>query len=369
MLTKQAVKACFERNWMFRLAAHPRLWWVMFVGLPLAIFLTGLMFSALFQVQDAFTGNILAYAPFTISLFLLAYRWFERALPENLYKLYPALETDPETYLATIRQVADRWYNPLSASFLGGTLFIVLNIYDLQRIWGSEMTDWLGGNWVASAAPGFFAAYHGAMNIIVFPFLLGSGIAGIILSMVLAYRLIQFTIKLDYNRLLKFMSNLSVGVASWTMIPAAIILVMSLFFKPNQNLDIFITSILISSFASFILLSIFFMPIISIHQALLRSKHEKLGLYENALYDISCRIDRILEDICEDDEDNPAADADTAQKLEQFRKERGEIKALIDEVRGIPDWPISFQRAVPMFMTAITPTISTIVPNLIDLIR
>ena len=104
------IQDIFKSNWVFWLFTqkHWSTWkaicWI--VLLPVVIF--GVIATVLGEF-NLFAGNPLTYsAPIWVGLALVAYKWFTKAFPNAIIIFVPALDTQEDTIIETMRKWAKR---------------------------------------------------------------------------------------------------------------------------------------------------------------------------------------------------------------------------------------------------------------------
>lgn len=360
---EQQIRSHFAPNWVFQLHARKRLL-TLAITLPIVIWVTGGIVALGLGVFPVFAGNLLAYGgPILMGVGLIAYRWFAINFPRILATLYPAFdEEEPGQF----ENVIHKWAHRI-AVLPWVTVFFVLvialsNFADLLTLWQTTNLNWIGADWTASNQRLFFAFYYGFYNIVGGAFLLGSGAAGILGSLILIGDLLNIPIKLDYYRRLRYVSELSVSLAEWTLISFGSIFIGSILIKPNVTPTLQASTILQSVLVSIALFSILITPTIFAHHAIFRARTRKIAICEARLHAIAENIDNLILGSLSSDNVQP----DYATKIEELRKERDTIRQQIQEIEAIPTWPISLGGIMQILAASGVPPVSVLLNDFIS---
>jgi len=344
----------FKSNWVFWLFTqkHWSTWkailWI--VLLPVVIF--GIIAVVLGEF-NLFAGNPLTYSgPIWVGLALVAYKWFTKAFPNAIIIFVPALDTQEEIIIETMRKWANRLANRLSIMIIVTIPLSFAAAQDTVTLWTNSTQDWMGTPWVQSGHPLFFAIMWSFYYGVSVSFMLGSGIVGITGCALLINELLKMPLKLEYFRRLRSVLDLSTGIGMWTFASFAITVIGQAFIKPNSTSNLLTSSLFLSVLASLALLVAFLSPLLPAHTAITRAKYKKLELYERLLYEIANEIDQSIS-------------KQKSKKLETLEKNRELIKQQIEEIEAIPEWPITVMSLSKIISASVVMPLINGVPDFI----
>ncbi len=360
-MDEHQIRSYFSGNWLFQLYSQKRIPYpVVAIGLPLLIVAVGAAVSALLGVFPLFAGNYLAYGgPLGIAVAFSAFGWFAFTFPRVMERLAPSFEVSQEQFSQAIRQWTDRLANRLWVLILFSIPIAAFSLADLLRLWQSPDLAWAGTPWVQSSQALFFALYFGFYNVLVVGFLLGSGAAGIVVTMLIVYSVLSLPLKLDYYRRLQAVGDLSGGLSLWALAAFIGIAIEKFLLKPISTVDLALSTAVLSILASLALLSALFAPILMARAALKRAKTRKLAIYESRLHEISQTLDQLVSS------GDPAKSRKTEMaRLEELLKEQEELKQQAKEVESVPNWPLNWLSGAQILVGALTPFLSYVVDYL-----
>lgn len=365
-ITEAQIRECFSGNWVFILYPHKRLL-LLAVIVPVVIIGLGTLAAVLLNVFPAFAQNMLAYSgQLLVGAGFIAYYWFASNLPRILVGMYPAFEeTHPGQFIAIVQKWANRVANRPWVILLFAVGFVVTNLSDVVNLWNSPNSDWVGQPWVTNPQSVFFAIYYGFHSVLVGSFMLGSGAAGILGSILLFREILTIPVRLDYYRRLRYVSELSVGIAAWTLISFSGIIIGSFIIKPNTTSQLQLVSVFQSLLVSLALLTILITPVIFARQAIIHAKRQKIETYESHLYVLAGRIDNMIARF------STAVNADEQEHnqtaLDTLRGERDILRQQIKEIEDIPAWPISVGGLLQILAAIGVPPLSVILNSVIGI--
>ncbi len=363
-ITEERIRECFSGNWVFILYRQKRLLLLAAI-VPAAIIGLGALGAALLGVFADFSGNMLAYSgQLLVGAGFVAYYWFASNLPRILVAMYPAFE---EMYPGQFIAIVQKWANWVAnypwviLLFVVG--FVITNFSDVLTLWNNPDPEWVGQPWVLSPQSVFFAIYYGFHSVVVGSFMLGSGAAGILGSILLFREILTLPVRLDYYRRLRYVSELSVGISAWTLVSFSGIIIGSFIIKPNTTSELQIVSIFQSLLVSLALLTILVTPIILARQAIIRAKRQRIETYENHLYQLAGRIDNVIarfSTVVNAEEQKHNQDT-----LDTLRNERDILRQQIKDIEDIPAWPISVGGLLQILAAIGVPPVSVILNSII----
>lgn len=354
-----------HRHWAFRL--FKRFPGVPYPAIALAvsalIFLVGALASLLVGAITLYLQSPLPYLFLAgLTLALTAHGWWMQALLRMLRALYPAFEITSEDF----KQLVVKWdRHPLHhpwASVLLGLPLAVFNLIDILTLWASPDPGFVWEAWIHSPHALFFGLWYGLLHVGATGFVLGSGLAGLLASLVLIRTVLQNRLRLAHYRQLEVASAFGVGLSMWTFIALTAVFAFTrpTIFMPlagATSLSLIISTVIQSVLASAALVSIFSFPLLMCRDVLKEAK----AAYRLALQQVADHIYANLKQLAHQalPLGGPAS-ATPADTFESLQKQLTTINALIKEIDGIPAWPISLSSQVQLFVGAAMPVVSSV---------
>jgi hypothetical protein len=156
--------------------------------------------------------------------------------------------------------------------------FVVLNMIEVWEIWTSPNPPRSLEAWTTSSASQYFALYYTIVHALLVPFILGSGLGGVLATMWLLYDLFKNPIHLEKYRRTEQVINFSTWLLMWALIGFAAVSFLgraTIIDSPgNQLIDVvgFVQSLI----AVGIIFIIFGAPMIFARQAINKAKYKEL---------------------------------------------------------------------------------------------
>jgi len=277
-ITEELVIQKFRLNWAFWLFTINRInHWRFAITVPLVIFIIGGIFSAWLKVFYLYVTNWTLYLNLIgIALAFIAFGWFTQKLPPLLTLLADLFESNTENYL----YVLDKWSKFANRNLymvLVGAAIAVLNLIEIIKYWESTNPPILLIPWVNSEASIFFGIFYGFLHVIAVPFILGSGVIGMIGTIGLLRDLFKTPIDLVYYRRTEAVIGLTGWLLMWALIGLASILIFSrsVFVFSVDISWIKVSALLQSVPATLIVLGIGSAPLILIGNAIETAKNKE----------------------------------------------------------------------------------------------
>ena len=381
-MNENDIRDYFSKNWVFWLVKHSHPVAII-LGIPLLIFIIGIVISALIHKLDLFLCNLLAY-PLGLVVALAAYTWFAIYFPKYLEQIYPAFDASPEEFGKKIKKWADLFANRFWIIGLASLLIGFLNYLNLDALWYKEI--WLGDVWANSSAPTFFKIYYAFVDVIAGGFVLGSGAIGIIGVLFLLYDLLSLRIKLSHVRLLRAIVNLSIGLSFWSLLALAFVGPIRAVSARNilcvsdwRTIIEVDSSIILSNLGTSILASIvvvcsLLLPVYFSHQSIIRDKNLRISNLLEIQAELFTKADCLSnlyksalarEDLRARKKRERRRLNNLNEELQQTYENIANVNTMIEEVESVPEWPITASGVGGIIFAAISPTLSNLVVSLL----
>ncbi len=367
------IRSCINKNWVFRLYLNERIPYFALVFIfPLLFLLFGFFFSFVLGVFPVFASNLLAYSgPVGMVIALGAYGWYATVFPKMLVSLRPALNTSDDHFMEIVKKWSNRLANEPWLILFFGLVIGIVTLKDTVTLWTNSDLVWIGQSWVQSGQHIFLGIYYGIFSVIASGFLLGSGIAGILYTIILLNAILKLPLKLDLYRRLRAIGTISLGVSFWTLMAFAAVLISSFVFKTNVLPELKAISIALTLMASLALLLILLAPILAATNAISTAKSQALETYESRLYEITQRIEANLTSTLglQQASGQPDQVLLSMEVLDRLRKERDDIRQEIAVIEAIPSWPINISGTIQIIGAGVSPIFSLFLEKIFSNIK
>lgn len=291
---EETVWSLFGGNWVFRLFKGHKDRYVRFSLLITFLFLAaGAVLSLLAGALRLYITNVTPYLN-ALALFLIfvAFGWYSNRLTEMLITLSDAFAVPQSEYTAVVKTWADRIANKNWLLALFGLPLAIANLMETVAYWNSRTPPPMLEPWITSASSQFFEVLYGFVHVIVAPFLLGSGIGGLVGTILLLHALLKLPLKLANYQRLSSINGLTATLVMLTLIALAGV---SLFGRPiaffRADIELSnINAILQSLIFILLALAVGAIPLLRVNNAINKAKRLAVENWQNLHNQISLLI-------------------------------------------------------------------------------
>ena len=352
------IRWMFRKNWVFGIYNYkiggtnvPYLLSAALISL--SIFVVGAVGALLNSALREYLTAISPYLHLTgVFLVFVSFDWFIKRLTHILCLLEDVFNTNPKSYKRAIQKMVDAIASRNIYMIPAGSIFAVLNIVEINAIWTSPTPPILLANWVNSPAQLYFRIFYTFVHGLVVPFLLGSGVIGLIGYIGLIHKLFQFPLKLKNYQTTSHVIEWTTGLVMWTLMALGLILTLArpiVFFK--SGIQEILLSGGIQAFIAFVLaILVAVIPLRAVYRAITKAKREELDDWHGLRLEIASSLKTILNSKYVSSvkkPKQPGADADPFvseeiidKKLERITRDIASIDAEINRINDIPGLPI-----------------------------
>ncbi len=350
-MNEALVWSYFSRNWVFKLYSKNRSHYVLIaIAISVVPWIIGVIGSLL---SRALITYIINWSPYLNTLgflaAMIAFGWYANKICYVINNLFPAFHIEENEYKEIIRKWADRIANKNWLFALISLPLVIINVNDVIAIWSSATPPIILEPWVSSHASLFFAIFYGLLHAVITPFLLGSGILGLIGTMLIIGNILSHPLNLAYYRRTEVLVELVTWLVMWTLIGLASVLIFGrpiVIFKANIA-ALELSGIIQSTILSLLTLAIGAIPLVQIMNSVSQAKRIELSRLEH-LYDQV--YSKIVHHVEEPDKifyrvppvpprkDQVTESAGLANLYEEFET----VEGLIKKVESIPNLPIKW---------------------------
>ena len=365
------LKLSLKGHWSFRLfILFPSInYFLLSLLISFGIYVVGLL---IFTIAGEFKTYVTSLLPYLFTsgfiLVIVSYGWWENELLKMLIAIFPALEISGREFNNLVRQWDRKWINSIWAGILFGIPFAILNFRDVIMLWTNgipkELQGWFAqqawGIWISSSHSLLFGLWYGFLHIFLESFVLGSGVAGVIATILLIKMINDRDLKLAYYKRLDVVVGLGANLAFWVLIALTAVSLLSrpaiLTMSANFQLGVasvqsreafsIIASTIIQVVLAFLtLIGIFGLPVFMCRETIKKTKSAyitNLLLMAEKLYS---EIKRISQSGLGNEKETNLK----TQRLEQLHKQLSVINSLIQEIDKISAWPGTMMSGVQVF--------------------
>lgn len=362
-MTKEKVWALFSRNWVFALySASP--WNYVITALVVSIipWLIGAIGSIFAGAFLTFLNPIESPSAYLhiigFSVGLIAFGWFINTFTDVLIQLSEAFDISPDKYEWIIRKYADFFANRnwLMAA-VGFIFFSISNFRETLAIWNLSQKATLLEPWVTSPDSTFFGVYYGFLHVILVPFILGSGVVGLIGFVAIFYEIFKQPLILTYYRRTESVINLTAGLVMLTLIALSVVLLFGrpLELDPNNILNINISSagIIQSIIATFLVLLVGSIPLLIIRATISEAKRKSIARWERLDEILSNRLVNNYEHVDKMEPSESSMDLPEDPVINRLSNDLDVIRNQIRYVELIPSLPIQWPSIAKVSISAL----------------
>jgi hypothetical protein len=353
------VWGCFSKNWVFKLNSKLKLNYI-FVAVIVSLipWIIGVIGALMFGVPKTFLTNLSPYLnAIGFAIALIAFGWYSHKICEVIEQLCPAFFSDETKYKNIIKKWTDRIANKNWILLLASLPIMGLNLYDVIAIWSSSHPPASLAPWIASQQRLFFEIYYGILHAGITGFLLGSGIMGLVVTLLIFNDIFHHPLNLSFYRRTESVIELTTWLIMWTLIGLACVLVFGravVIFRVNiAALDI--SGIAQSVIATLLAIAIGTIPLAQISHAIKKAKCDELTRLEKSYDEIHATlIERMGEPI-----PKPVKtiwyhrSSSREDELSLLTKKHAMILELMKQVDSIPTLPIRWNSVARVIFGAV----------------
>lgn len=359
-MDQQEIRHMFRKNWVFRIynieIRQKRLAYLLSACLISAsLYLLGALGALFSGALPAYLTSVSPYLHLVgVFLVFYAFDWFINRLISILSLLDEVFFTTRERYREAIQTLVDAIASRNIYMVFAGAIFAFLNIVEINGIWNAPTPPILLANWITSPAQIYFRIFYTFMHGLVVPFLLGSGVIGLIGYISLIHKLFQFPLKLRNYQTTSLVIEWTTGLVMWTLMALGLILTLSrpiVFFKSDIK-EILLSGGIQAGIALLLAVLVGVIPLRAVYKAIVKSKKEELSDWNNLRVEISraLKAHLIRKYSSVGRKKSPAkAGADTSpnhqqqdKKLERITRDMESVDAEIRRINEIPGLPIKW---------------------------
>lgn len=356
----QEIRLMFQRNWVFKIynfkIGNLKLPYLLSAALiSTGLFLIGALGAVLCGAPNDY---FLAISPYLhlagIFLVFYSFDWFIKRMINILGSLDDVFYADLDTYRDTIQKPADSIASRNIFMLGVGAIFMILNIIEVNASWSAQPPPILLANWINSPAQLYFRIFYTLMHGVIIPFLLGSGIIGLIGYIVLINELFKLPLKLKNYQKTSLVIEWTTGLVMWTLMALGFILTLA---RPIVFFKTAIQEILLSggvqaliAFILAVLVGVF--PLKSVYKAIVTAKKKELRDWNNLRVATSNSLKKLLTNAysktldergtLSSDSDEVYLDLKFDKKLERINKDIESVDKEIRRINEIPGLPIKW---------------------------
>lgn len=353
-MNERTIREMFNRNWVFklykvRIGRYRLSYQATSALISIGIFLIGLFGAAFY---NAIPDYLLSVSPWLhlggVFIVFYSFDWFITRLIRILDSLKETFDVNSEIYEKAIRVPVDSIGNRFVYMILAGLFFAILNIVEINAIWKAEFVPIPMQRWVNSPAQLYFRIFYTFTHGLVIPFLLGSGVIGLIGYIALIYHLFQLPVRLQFHQATSQVVEWTTGLVMWTLMALGLILTLSrplLFFSVNIK-EIVLSGGIQAALALILAVLVGVVPLLAIYKAITKAKKEELAGWYRLRVAASNSLKAILTDVylsSHKEYSDPGlapGDEANAMKIERTNRDIQAIDKEIARINEIPGLPI-----------------------------
>lgn len=365
------IRAVLRGHWAFRLFNRFSRIPSPFVAsaISVVIFVVGAVASLFVGAFSTYATNPIPYIFLVLlPVGFMAFAWWTKTLVRMLHSVYPAMEVTQVEYKAIIeRWDRSRLHRPWAIA-LGGLPLALANLNEIVTNWRSANPVPIYASWATSPASLFFGIWLIVLTVIVAGFVLGSGLVGIIATILLVRSVLQWPLRLAYCRQLRAVSGLGVGLATWSILALAAVL---LFPDPILLVEVdltatFVGAVLEAALGLTALACSFGPPFLFSHQAVVDAKAVRLAELASVQDYIFGRMSQYAQRAVRLEFQDKNHRAQLLNQLETLHNESTIVNELVREIDDISAWPISIPSLARLFGSAMVAILPSTAPWLIS---